>query len=340
MDTIYTREISFLIFFFVLFGTMFMMVISQIASYFLPANWPWLRIILSGRIVLVILGLALISPIYLIALPLYFLGLGAFGLLALWRRLEWQQKQQEITVIPEYTLNSNLKYYEVGAIIDGKVSTTDLIAHYIFRRLYPPTGPVDEIESELERIIAHTGGIERYTQELAKVETREVSTPTTYSYSASYVSYSGAARELVTKELVRDGYFHYSPGKRENKLTTSATSILFLAMFAGLFITISLGPREFLSAILILGALLLAIPMYLLGAFGWYFHENYSLLIPARRTLLGHKMYLQTAEYHRITSDKELFRSLIPYFIAYNIRPELVKQGIAEFGLFNEVIRN
>jgi len=331
-------EVQLFVFFMVVFVSLAILILSQFVLYFIPAKLRWLRIIFSGRILLVVLGLAFINPIYLLGIPLYLLVGGFFVLLALWRGFRWSELQQTVTIIPEYRLSGDLHFYEVGAIVDGNVSTTDLIAQYIFRRLNP-VNQLDPVEVELERILKLTGGIERYTQQVAKVETRERVTANTYSYSFSYVDYSGAAKEVVTKQLVRDGYFRYSPAKIEWRVSLWATTILFLAMFAGLSLSVN-SINNILTVLIILGALIATIPVYLAASFSWYFHENFDRLIPARRELLGHKMYLQTAEYHRITSDKDLFRSLIPYFVAYGIRPELVKQGIAEFGLFNEVVRS
>lgn len=232
-------------------------------------------------------------------------------------------------VIPEYKLTTDLKFYEVGALIDGQVSNRDLAAHFIYRRIHHET-PMDDVESKLQQIFELSGGFNTVFESLAKTTKVVRNTKFSKSVSVTYVDYSGQAANIIYHELIKDGYYLFNPQTAWVWFYISS----FFLFFGGLFLGMMLQQFTIISFI----AYAIGIVLYQASGFTHYFAENISKSVPVINNIRGHKMFLNTAERFRITKDEALFKELVPYFVAYNIREDLAKEGIKKFDLVSETI--
>lgn len=232
------------------------------------------------------------------------------------------QLKSEI-IIPEFELKTNLKLYEIGALMDGVVTTKDLIAHFLNKKIRG-IEPTDETEEKLAEIFELTGGFHKNLETLAKEQKIYSKTDKSVHIGYLYNDYSPRATRIVYEDLTAKNYFYFNPSIWLQRVNSWSVFILLIGI--GLYIVLGYNILGLLS-------LIIGISIFPLATFLPYFAENFSKTIPQLNQVRGHKMYLKTVEKNRITKDADTFKYLVPYFISYNIREDLARKGIIRFDM-------
>ncbi|KXK27593.1 MAG: hypothetical protein TR69_WS6001000037 [candidate division WS6 bacterium OLB20] len=243
-------------------------------------------------------------------------------------RSVYRNLQLNRTVItPEFRLTGEARFYQLGALMDGHLTNKDLAAHFIYRRLHPDSA-LDETENRLEQLYVQAGGFNRYLETLSRSVHSVRTSPNRHIQTFIYTDYSGAAAGIVSESLVQGGYYRFNPVTVRDAVLKTA----FFILLTGAVLSAMIQQFTVISFL----AFATAIPLFQAGSAVHLFAENVTKSVPLIRRARGHKMYLKTAERFRITSDKDVFRELVPYFIVYNIREDLAREGLEAFGLISE----
>lgn len=295
--------------------------------YFIRDTFP--KLIVLQPISVMIFILAQYEQSFYIALFVYLFAL-LFRLTQLYLyKLKKEKELRKYTIVPTSKLNYKIKFYEIGSLVDGKMNNADLNAYYIFHKLNPFTEEYNTVDNKLFEYIESTGGISRLTKTLGLEDIKIQRTTNTFSFSYSYSDMSMDAFRLICDQLVLDGYYKFSPEKMNYR---RFRILLFLFTFAVFF---SLINTEYNLLLTLTTCFILWI--YVSFCFSHSFHENIQKVAPVRAQILGHKMFLQTADFYRIEHDEKAYRELLPYFIAYGLHKDKIPEALKKFGLLSQL---
>lgn len=274
-----------------------------------------------------ILLLAQFDRSFYIALIIYFVALFVKLLQLYFHKLKKGNELKKYTVVPTSKINNKIKFYEIGSLIDGKMTNADLNAYYIFHKLNPFTEEYNTVDNKLLEYIESTGGISRLINTLA-YETLTIEKSTNQaSFSFSHIDRSVDAFQLVSEQLVADGFFRFSPEKKNYR---RYRILLWLFTLGVLFALITVEYNLLLAFIASL-----IVWVYVSFCFSHSFQEDIQKVAPVRAEILGHKMFLQTADFYRIEHDEQVYRDLLPYFVAYGFHKDKIPEALKKFGLLN-----
>lgn len=293
--------------------------------YFIKDTFP--KLIVLQPIFVIIFILAQFDQSFYIALFAYLFAL-FFRLTQLYLyKLKNEKELRKYTIVPTSKLNYKIRFYEIGSLVDGKMNNADLNAYYIFHKLNPFVEDYNTVDNKLLEYIESTGGISRLTNTLALEDIKIQRTTNSFSVSYSYSDMSTYAFRLISDQLVLDGYYKFSP---EKKNYSRYRILLWLFSFTVFFSLINIEYNLLLTF-----TTSLIVWIYVSFCFSHSFQENIQKVAPVKAQILGHKMFLQTADFYRIEHDEKAYRELLPYFIAYGLHKDKIPEALMKFGLLS-----
>ncbi len=220
-----------------------------------------------------------------VMLPLIFIALARY----------WGYKSElgKQLIIPEYVAADH-EFYKIGLLVDGELSKRDLAASTVYHKLNPEI-PRDAIAEELLRSLNSKAVVQEFTN-----------TPRFKKgiFVTSYPDYIYRIYDLIYDQLVVEGLLRFNPLKFRRQSTQLGFGLLMLGIF--------IPPVYFASLF-----------VFMLGNFSWVLALKQGPAAVQAGKLLGFKMFLETAEGHKMALRDEItLRDLGPYFIAFGLYPE------------------
>ncbi|KXK26762.1 MAG: hypothetical protein TR69_WS6001000783 [candidate division WS6 bacterium OLB20] len=262
--------------------------------------------------------LALITGLIVLSAVLFSLFLKSAS--AFKRRSEQAIRIKQIT-IPTYRPPADLRFYELGYMVDGEFDDVDVLATALYYILH--TGEVSAAD-ELEQKIIRT-----YVDNPSNLHSLiyNVDYKALFSHDSAYLS------TAVYGDLQRKGYISYNPGFVQFIAANVGTLMLgyiwlgWLLVYYILDQTAGGGVQMFwIAAGTAVVALYILFMCAIAASFAHSFHEISDKTVPLRTKVLGYRMFLKTADYFRVEKDREAFVTLAPYFIALRVQRKHWKQ--------------
>ncbi len=240
----------------------------------------------------------LIIIVYLIIAAAVLLPVIAMALLSY---LGYKSRLHRQLIIPEFQTVDH-EFYKIGLLVDGELSKLDLAASLVYHKLNPqiPAGPV---ALELLRTLNSQAMVQEF-----------INTPRFKRgvFVTNYPDYIYRIYELIYDQLVAEGLLRFNPLKFRRQSTQLGYALLMFGIF--------IPPVYFASLF-----------VFMLGNFSWVLSLKQLLAAEQARKLLGFKMFLETAEGHKMAlRDENTLRDLGPYFIAFGLYPESSQQLITK----------
>ncbi len=216
-------------------------------------------------------------------------------LLTWYRRYKADGMIKNIIIIPEFN-PGNLKFYEVGALVDREITNKDIVALAVYYYLNP--GEVkDQIEKDIYEKYCNKEGLMNIKKYLLGEEKN------------NDVKFKSGFTSGLCSKLIKDKFFVYNPfALRLGAFGTGSLPFAFTALFNKI---LSLPPflKDITLSSFVIGSFI--------ALFAFEFHERLDRVIEVRKKILGYKMFLKTTDYYKVKKDKATYEKYMPYFILF-----------------------
>jgi hypothetical protein len=225
---------------------------------------------------------------------------GVIVILAIYR---WSLKRSalaQVSAIPIYK-KPDLKLYEIGTLLDGKLHKEDIIAVAAEQHLAGMHNP-DAVESYIA-----------WNLNTSK-ELKQFKRATSNDSRNSRNDFIRHSNSMVYNKLKKLGYYIYNPW------FVRFASLAFIFVLFIITIEDSDEPRADDVDMIVLAVTL---PMHtlalLMAIFSYTFHENLDKVVPKIQEIKGYKMFFETTEKHTTLRDLQKYEKQMPLMIALGV---------------------